>query len=259
MSAADVRAFVEANDDFSFEMKVAGLIRTALGVEVFQGATYTDPVTLKPRQFDVRFRVQEERKTLYFAVECKNVDPAKPVIICGRPAESKESFHHIIVSRGQSPHVDASMMKARSLRFPTGGFVGKSILKPGRESEIHEGWSQALASAHDLVVEAVEKGSPFDLQSFGAVFPWLVVPDGSLWQVGFDPEGRIGAPQTVDHCRFFVGHHYEVPHAREKICLTHIEFMTLTGLAQNLHQLHGISRDWEDWIPSEIRNSYRNG
>ena len=261
MTAAEVQAYVAENDDFGFEMQVAGKIRTTLGVEVFHGATYTDPVTLKPRQFDVRFRIQEERKTLYFAVECKHVDPAFPVIVCGRPAEAKENYHHIIISRGQESLVSASVQKAQSSHFLPYAFVGKSILKPGKgkDGEIHEGWSQALSSAHELVVEAVRKGAPMDMCNFGAVFPWLVVPDHTLWQVNFDPDGQMGTPEPVNYCRFFVGHHYELEPATEKICLTHIEFMTITGLQKMLHQLKDIAHDWDDWIPAKIRNSFRGG
>ena len=258
MSAIEVQDFVAQNDDFGFEMQVAGKIRSTLGVDVFHGATYTDPVTLKPRQFDVRFRVQEERKTLYFAVECKNVDPASPVIVCGRTAEAKENFHHIIISRGQSVLRSASVQKAQNHHFHSGAFVGKSLLKPGRQkdSEIYEGWSQALASAHELVVEAVRKGAPMDMCNFGAVFPWLLVPDGTLWQVSFDHDGKMGKPELVNYCRFFVGHHYELEHATEKICLTHIEFMTVTGMQKMLGDLKDIAHDWDDWIPQKIRRQF---
>jgi len=73
MTAAEVRTYIAQNDDFGIEMQVAWRIRTMLGVEIFHGATYTDPVTLKPWQFDVRFRIQEAHKTLYFAVGAKTL------------------------------------------------------------------------------------------------------------------------------------------------------------------------------------------
>jgi hypothetical protein len=77
--------------------------------------------------------------------------------------------------------------------------------------------------------------------------------------VNFDPDGQMGTPEPVNYCRFFVGHHYELEPATEKICLTHIEFMTITGLQKMLHQLKDIAHDWDDWIPAKIRNSFRGG
>lgn len=264
LTAADVRLFVEANDDFGFEMKVAAEIRSTLAVDVFHGATYADPVTAKPRQFDLRFRVREDRKTLYFAVECKNVDLASPVVICGREAEGKENFHDILVSRGSGPSIQASIQKAGGCLYHTGQFVGKSVLKPdlkGRsnDSEIYDRWSQALASAHDLVLEAASQPAGIHACHFGAVFPWVVVPDGALWRVNYNGSGQLTEdPQPADHCRYFVGHHYAIEGMSEKVCLSHIEFITFKGLQRRLGELRSIASDWDDWIPQKIRELYRN-
>jgi hypothetical protein len=262
MSPEEVRNFVKQNDDFAFEMQVAGDIRFALGVDVAHGASYVDPVTLKPRQFDVRFRIQEERKTVYFAVECKNVNPAFPVIVCGRRSEAQENFHDIIVSRGQEANVDGRAHRAGSTYFQSGAFVGKSILKPGKgkDGEIYEGWSQALSSAHELVEEAVKKGAPFEMSNFGAVFPWLVVPNDALWTVEFDQRGEMAEPQLAKYCRYFVGHRItDILYAHGSICLSHVEIMTIDGMGELLGRLSDIRHDWDDWIPQKVRNSYKNG
>ena len=261
----DARKFVAENDDFGFEMKVAAEIRNTLRVDVFHGGTYSDPVAGKPRQFDIRFRVRDERKILYFAVECKNIDPAHPVVICGRNSEAKENFHDVIVSRGSVKGACASIRKAEACRYRAHEFVDKSVLKPdmkGRsnDSEIYDRWSQALASAHDLVMEAANSASGFEFPSFGAVFAWVVVPDETLWTVTYNGDGQIvGDPKVANHCRYFVGHEYVVPRANEKVCVSHIDFVTFSGLRQKLESLHSSAVDWDDWIPEKIRSSYRGG
>ncbi|MBX3749072.1 MAG: hypothetical protein KF897_03190 [Opitutaceae bacterium] len=262
MSAEAVRAFVRQNDDFAFEMQVAAEIKDILRVEVRHGASYVDPVTLKPRQFDVRFRVEEDCKAVYYAVECKNVAPAYPVIVCGRKADANENFHDVIVSRGQLGTLHASVKRAGATYFCAGEFVGKSILKPGkgRDGEIYEGWSQALASAHELVEEAVMIGAPLDKTSFGAVFPWLVVPNGALWCVDFDRSGHMNEPKLATYCRYFVGHRVSnLLHVSEPICLSHVEIMTIGGMRELLGQLRNIRYDWDDWIPQKIRSAFVGG
>jgi len=98
--AADVQRFAESHDDFGFEMRVANAVTSTLDVPLVHGATYTDDVTSKTRQFDFRFVLRHERKALYFAVECKNIDPANPIMVCGRSSVKAENFHDVIVSQG---------------------------------------------------------------------------------------------------------------------------------------------------------------
>jgi len=263
VTTLDIRRFVEENDDFGFEMKVAAEIKNTLPVDVFHGATYADPITEKPRQFDLRFRVKNDRKTLYFAVECKNIDLANPVVICGRIAESKENFHDIIVSRGMRNIAAASIQKATGRLYRSGEFVGKSVLKRdsrGRsnDSEIYDRWSQALASAHDLVEEASKIGSGLDTSNFGAVFPWIVVPDGALWAANYDGSGRLTEdPKPSNRCRYFVGHNCAIKGRSEQVCLSHVEFLTFQGLKDMLFELRLNEIDWDTWIPQKIRDLYR--
>jgi hypothetical protein len=63
-----------------------------------------DAITGKPRQFDLRFRIEGDLVTLYFAIEYKNVSPGSPVVICGREAEREETVHHLIVSLSRNDH-----------------------------------------------------------------------------------------------------------------------------------------------------------
>lgn len=35
--------------------------------------------------------------------------------------------------------------------------------------------------------------------------------------------------------------------------------MTLDGMRELLNRLCDFRHDWDDWIPSKVRNSYKNG
>jgi len=95
-------------------------------------------------------------------------------------------------------------------------------------SDIYEKWSQALASAYDLINSAAN-----DEEGCSAVFPLLVVPEGRLWRAEFDQNGSLtGNPRQVDRCSYFVGKRYW---AGDNLSgfpyyLSHLEFITLPGL-----------------------------
>lgn len=266
MSAGEIRNFIIENDDFGFEMRVAAAPREILGVPVSHGESYVDAIKGKPRQFDIRFRIEENRATLYFAVESKNVSSRSPVIVCGRMAEAKETFHDVIISQSHSGSERSRTKRIRpSAVYSRDPFVGKAILKPeknGRsnDSEIYDRWAQAIASAHDLVHEAATKPGTMDMFHYGAVFPWVVVPDGALWRACYDEAGQlVSDPEAVDRCRFFIAHpiQLEPEHRHNPIHLSHIDFATLTGFRKFLSSIKRPQLDWDDWIPDEVRQGYR--
>lgn len=265
-TAVEARRFVDENDDFGFEMRVAAVVRDVLGIPVAHGETYRDSITGKPRQFDFRFRLEENRAALYFAVECKNVSLNAPVLICGREAEARETFHDVIVSQCRSGHERSHTKRVRnSSVYARDTFVGKAILKPDKngrsnDSEIYDRWAQAISSAHDLVREAATKPAAMDLCQYGAVFPWVVVPDGALWRAKYDGAGALLAdPEPVDRCRFFVAHSLQLPpeEHHNPVCLSHIDFATLGGFRKFVGSLKRPALDWDDWIPEKVRQGYR--
>ena len=99
------------------------------------------------------------------------------------------------------------------------------------DNEVYEKWSQAVSSAHDLTDQAqqVGDGSP---TVFTAIFPLLVVPNGTLWTVTFDSAGaRTSGPEQADRCPFFLDNYvgtrdpFSTPYA-----ISHLEFVTFGGL-----------------------------
>jgi hypothetical protein len=132
-----------------------------------------------------------------------------------------------------------------SVYFPQ-AFVGKSLLqlkkKDGkymrtRDTEIYEKWSQALASAVDLVDAAGRNATTAANQHiFTFVIPVVVLPDDTLWKVEYDIKGKIiQDPQLSNEIEFFVGHKAFPPidlgDSSEPYVFSHLHFVTFTGFA----------------------------
>jgi hypothetical protein len=78
------------------------------------------------------------------------------------------------------------------------------------------------------------------------VLPVAVVPDGSLWRVAYNDKGAIGEnPAGVEECEFFVGRKLGL--GRQPFVLTHIHFVTLSGLEALLSRFWKHHSVWE-WI-----------
>jgi hypothetical protein len=218
MTPEQLRQFAADNDSFGFEMRVCAVLNRGPVRDLQHGATYSDPVTGYNRQFDFRFTIRHERRCLLFAVECKNIDPEVPVIVCGRKRPKREAFVEVIASRTYDTGPRSTILRKTVGLYAEDGFVGKSVLKPERDaqgriksrsndSEVHDRWSQAIASSHDLVRVAAMAGSSL----CSIVLPVVVVPDNALWQIAYDEEGEAtGAPQPVSSCALFVGHRFRI-------------------------------------------------
>ncbi len=231
ITSTDIEAVIATEDDFGHEMRVGRVLRGYLGSQTSQGGTYADPVSGKARQFDFRWRYQLGEFGLSLAIECKN--PARVI----RRITGNDSVY-----------------------FPE-AFVGKSLLqlkkKEGkytrtRDVEIYEKWSQALASAVDLVHTAGRNATAATNQHvFTFVVPVVVLPDDSLWKIEYDVNGKIvGHPQPANEVDFFVAHEaspsIEPGDLRQPYVFSHLHFLTLTGFAALLLR---ITSD-KEWLRS---------
>src|SRR5881394_80928 len=99
ISPSDILNVVTREDDFGHEMRVGHAIRDCPAIRMQHGGTYTDSVTQKPRQFDYRCWLRKERTGLSLAVECKNLSPFVPLVVCGIERCEDEAFHDLIESR----------------------------------------------------------------------------------------------------------------------------------------------------------------
>lgn len=148
---------------------------------------------------------------------------------------------------------------ARSL-YPIGGTVGKSTTQVGRnekgelrsgDREVYDKWSQALASASDLISAAIWAHEDRKVESFfTAVIPVLVVSDDSLWVADYTDAGELEAdPKRVEEATIYVAH-VDGPHTGPDYTMSHLHVYTRTRVASVLAEL-GLTRGlWDRVFPS---------
>jgi hypothetical protein len=279
IAAQDIRNVIESVDDFGHELRVRRVLRGHRDGTLHHGGTYIDPVTGKPRQFDLRWHLfQEEGVAINLAIECKNISSDVPIVISGLERRPNESFHYLVESRaggnfllGKTPsyynvHAMGVVRRTSELSgiYPADSFVGKNILRierseagrapntttryaAAKDREIYDRWSQALASAKDLLLESRYYAHKYQLKHvFTAVLPVVVLPDHALWFAEYDENGVLkGEPSETNQCEFFVGRELDVPpefpdFATEVFKFSHIHFFTLSGFAQFLLDIRDL-------------------
>ncbi|HVW21684.1 MAG TPA: hypothetical protein VHC86_10760 [Opitutaceae bacterium] len=277
ITPAELKQAIEREDDFGHEMRIRKLLGRIPYLRYEHGGAYSDPFEEKPREYDFRcfVRGKQADRRLSLAIEGKNLDPDAPLIISGTSRVARESFHEWIAS-GYSGRMPYSVVKKRDKvdrLYPAGQFVGKSILrlKPNPEKkgeklirarnderDLSTQWKQALTSAHDLCTKAAlalqEVPVGHSQPILTMVLPILAVPDGSLWRMSYTEDGiGGGAPETVDSIQYFVGWRVDgrTDWNTYSVHLTHLHFVTMTGLANLLGSMHATSDIWEDWFSQE--------
>lgn len=256
ISASEIQEVVLKEDDFGHEMRVGGILKNFQAPQsafikarlsrLDHGGTYVDPATSKTRQFDYRCRISKGIEGLHnilLAVECKNLNPDLPLVVCGRERTDKEAYHLVIARDDENRHVSIAKVAGKSSLYEPSGFVGKSLLRlkfkdkklcSDGDSEIYDKWSQALASCRDLAIEFANANSTAEIKGSAFLMPIVVVPNNSLWTASYDNGGSIqDTPKQVDLCDFYVEHKLA---ANFPFVLTHIHFATLKGLSKMLNE-----------------------
>jgi hypothetical protein len=261
ISPSDIRDIVTKEDDFGHEMRVGHAIRSCAGIESQHGGTYTDSITLKPRQFDFRCWMTKGRTRLSLAVECKNLNPVVPLVICGTARRDNEAFHDLIESgtgrRERRTVVFTGLSSvtrrasgAYSIYLPN-AFVGKSLVRVQidkmmrtPDTDIYEKWAQALSSSVDLATDACDFAASSGLSPFiTSVLPIVVVPDGTLWKFVCEKDGTVVTDASqVNECEFFVGRNIQVKGpirtpSFQQFAFSHIHFFTLSGFTSFLSKM----------------------
>lgn len=257
LEEADLINFLDTQSDFAFELKTLKILNEN-GFCCEHGGTYHDPVTRKPRQFDIRATKVWKDLCMQLAVECKNLSDTSPLLILCVPRSPAEAFHEVVSPfKAKAFHKDASLFpnsvegvlppaftqKTESIRFSGKESiykphdpVGKSTERVAKnddgtfksnDSDVYERWAQAVSSAQDLVNSAVQNAG-----CYTATFPVLVVPDRTLWVVEFDADGsRIGNPRQVERCSYFIGKSYRAGAVGNVFYeVSHLEFVTIGGI-----------------------------
>jgi hypothetical protein len=262
LTASDIDAYLATADDFAFELRCFREIKKFPTLSVMHGGSYPDPVTGKSRQFDFRVWLSVPSLRISFAIEAKNLKPYAPLLVSRVPRPAEEALHDVLVRNdptgqqivytpGQPPMpLYPSKTVTRHAPYSPYGVgepVGKTIAlikqtSPGSyqgiDAEVYERYAQALGSAYELIEQAsvslgrfeVVDGKPVPpLPCF--VLPILVVPDDTLWVVDYQADGStVGPPVQVLECTFYLGHSPTKEYQTFTYTISHLHFVTLTGL-----------------------------
>ena len=259
----DMQEYLNSTSDFAFEMRVLKLLNAnARTQETTFGGLYQDPNTNQTRQFDIRSRIRVHNDTVWLAIECKNLKDNFPLLISG----SKRKYRESVINAWQceqgalgnsfSISIDGHRITTQSLQpsqfYIAASFVGRSCAQVGRlengsnkinkgtiessDSEVYSKWSQALCSLHGLMQITLSDIKRQVIQQkvtphFFAFIPIVVVPDGMLWIAEYSDNGELlEAPKQVANCSYLVNKQYAFPAMSCEYTVSHIEFMTFTGL-----------------------------
>jgi hypothetical protein len=272
LSPKDISDFVDHRDDLALELYT---YRAFLGAGWWakHGGFYRDPLQDKFRQFDVQggrdLRKDPARPLLpttgiRIAAECKNLDPAAPIVVSRVPRAESESYHCLIKKNMDSNResvVDARVIRSTAVHpkpYPIGEPVGKSILRYQKDpnakqpEDPYAQWSQALASSATLVTRAytdavVNPAAP----DLCFIVPALIVANGSLWTVDYDENCARGDPQLVEETSFFLGQDYGASFlnldGEPRYWISHLHIYTQRGFVKALQTLNNRddAREWD--------------
>jgi hypothetical protein len=256
IGVADLQEYLRGHDDFALELE---LFQHALqlGIAAEHGGTYVDPVTGKPRQFDLRLQVKAGEHQFLLAVECKNIGRNNPLLISRIPRERDEAFHHVLHSRALQPteavpgavqeHARIQKFSNRSSLYPADQPVGKATAQVGRalngdltgaDSESYDKWNQALSSAHDLIDRALHGDEQTNTPArMSVVIPVLVLGDKTLWTVDYTATGSlVGQPVLTEESELYVNREYSVG-ANTRYRISHLHIYTRTRFRSFLDEL----------------------
>jgi hypothetical protein len=255
ITQSDLLEYLNSYSDFNFELEVLKMLREH-DIECEHGGHYEDPVTNKSREFDIRAKKTIKQSRIRMAIECKNIRENFPILISCVPRHEQESYHQIalVLEPKTDPKIftspiSQSRAKTLSIRdqhslYKTLEPVGKSTVQVGRgtdnaisanDSELYEKWGQCLSSVKELVDSVYWDGSRKDTESsyLSAVFPFVVVPNGRLWMVSYDEDGkRLRDPAPTDRCPCFINKDYYMGTnlAGARMWLSHVEIVTFDGM-----------------------------
>ncbi len=271
ITAADIGEYLASTDDFAFEREVYSVAK-GLRFQAQHAALYVDPVTGKPRQFDVRAAISSGQNEVALAIECKSLTVDFPLLVSCVPRERNESFHEFlyrdsVVGAGSS-YTRVQTLSRGSLPciYQAGQGVGKSVRQVRRDKkgknagrmvsgdEVFDKWTQSLASIGEMVESgAQELAAPRTQQPVQriAFFPVLVVPDNTLWIADYSSRGDLRqAPFQSPEITFYLERKYRLTREQAWFSVTHLHIFTRTALGQWLENIARGGGIWQELFPN---------
>jgi len=257
----NLREYAEQYSDYSFELFVLKMLRD-VGIKCEHGGVYTDPITNKTRQFDIRAKKTNGEYRVRLAIECKNIRSNFPILVLCSPRQPYESYHHIasVEDEKQKQYLTPSGIPLNHLDITRGRLrvyriseehsiykpfdpVGKDSIQVGRQhdgrfasndNDLFDKWSQCLSSANDLINDMYWDGHDEKTHFFSTVIPIVVVPNGRLFAIEYDVDGNVQTqPHAAKRCSMYIDKQYTIntfPAFNKHFNISHMEIMTIDGL-----------------------------
>jgi hypothetical protein len=263
ITADHINQYLDTRDDFDLELFAYRSLQER-GWESHLGGTYADPQTGKFRQYDVRGRRRfQSRLDVNIAVECKSLSAEFPLVVSRVPRPDEEVGHDVL-RRWKRPQIgDSTFSVERSdpnqlQLYAQSEMVGKSTTQIrwaenqkrliASDAEGYDKWSQALASATEMVHRAATHTADDVDQVFAFIMPVLLVNTGTLWVVDYDENGRRGTPVQVDEAVLYVNREHEIDgrYGKATYRLSHLHIYTrigFTSMLQNYGNPTGLMLD----------------
>jgi hypothetical protein len=188
ITADDITQYLDNRDDFDLELFALRELK-AKGWNAHHGGTYTDPITTKPRQYDIQAWFPfSNRCELLLTVECKSLSTEFPLLVSRIPRDPADS-HHDVVRRtlNLSGFTGTAILRPETRHpklYAEGQMVGKSTAQlkwnenqkrwVGSDSETYDKWMQALASGAELLSMSTRGQPPDVTPSFTCLLPMLL-------------------------------------------------------------------------------------
>lgn len=253
IGADELLRYIREQSDFGFELQVLKLLRDA-GIECEHSAFYTDSVTGKSREFDIRARATQGALKMLLAIECKNVRGNFPLLVLRTPRTVAESYEEILMSTVLNPnqgysdyrmkkHAKVGREKPLECAYKPEAHVGRSFSQVGKpansnqtgfvaaDDDVFDKWSQCLASATEMISACYRQTRQPEFTKCRGI---LVVPNDMLWACDFSSDGQMhNAPKRVNSCSYYVGKRYVLnEHNNTTYSVSHIDVFTVTGLSE---------------------------
>lgn len=266
----DITEYLRTQDDLALEMQC---LRTCLDQrwETKHGGSYEDPVTGKTRQFDIRAVSEWRNMRISLPVECKALKKSFPLLVSCVPRAKDEATHDVLISHAPAYREGVTRADARTATtvslgwhdsaYPKGESVGKHTAQVGRsaqgeivsgDGEVFEKWSQAVASAFDMVFDnaGIFESERRKETVLSVTIPTLVVPDDTLWRVCYNEDGVADSePEKVSETSVFLGKEYSLRDFLVSYRMSHLHIVTLSAFGSFLDNFKPVTGEWATWFP----------
>jgi hypothetical protein len=252
--ADHITHYLDSRDDFDLELFGYRVLKER-GWIAHHGGMYVDPITGKPRQYDIQARYEFSLgRHLALAVECKALSTEFPLVVSRVKREYMDCGHEIIKRWWRPEHDDAAFDIERSdpkrlQLYALDQMVGKSATQirlsengkkiTASDADTYDKWSQALASSAELVNVAALLKNREPAPVFTFVMPILLVPDATLWVVDYTEDGKRGVPDPVNEALLYVDRAHEIKGRYGTLAyhMSNLHVYTRTGFSGLLNNL----------------------